>query len=434
MGDARVNLLFGLDGDDWLDGAGGDDRLVGGAGDDIYAYAPGGGNDRIFEVDEEGHGDRLDLSTLNPEDVVLSQDSSEAPGDLIIRILATGEIIRVVGQYSVGEDHPQYAEIVDRGIEWIDFAGGISWDWAAIRAAAPVRGTTGEDVLHGAAVGAAILAGAGDDIVRSFEAADTLIYRSGDGDDVFIDGASWDGDTLLLPDFLPGDVELVRDHFDLVIRHIATGATVRAVNQFWFGDDDPSIVVGGFESIRFADDTLLDQEQFGALASALPIIGGPGDERLFGTFYDNSIEGAGGDDRIESSWGADTLSGGDGDDRLLGGFGMDLLTGGAGADTFVIDGWWFANGVECTDRLADFLSGEDRIDLAGINSIGATWEEDEAFTFIAGASFSGTAGELRYQHEGADTWIIGDTDGDGAADLWFVLTGTITPVGSDFIL
>ena len=434
VGDARVNLLFGLDGDDWLDGAGGDDRLVGGAGDDIYAYAPGGGNDRIFEVDEEGHGDRLDLSTLTPEDVVLSQDSSEAPGDLIIRILATGEIIRVVGQYSVGEDHPQYAEIVDRGIEWIDFAGGISWDWAAIRAAAPVRGTTGEDVLHGAAVGATILAGAGDDIVRSFEAADTLIYRSGDGDDVFIDGASWDGDTLLLPDFLPGDVELVRDHFDLVIRHIATGATVRAVNQFWFGDDDPSIVVGGFESIRFADDTLLDQEQFGALASALPIIGGPGDERLFGTFYDDSIEGAGGDDRIESSWGADTLSGGDGDDRLLGGFGMDLLTGGAGADTFVIDGWWFANGVECTDRLADFLSGEDRIDLAGIDSIGATWEEDEAFTFIAGASFSGTAGELRYQHEGADTWILGDTDGDGAADLWFVLTGTITPAGSDFIL
>ncbi|HYI41133.1 MAG TPA: calcium-binding protein [Allosphingosinicella sp.] len=434
IGDVRVNLLFGLGGDDRLNGAGGDDRLFGGLGDDIYTFVPGGGNDRIVEVDEEGHNDRLDLSALNPEDVILSQDSSEAPGDLIVRILATGEIVRVVGQYSVGEDHPQYAEVVDRGIEWIDFAGGISWDWAAIRAAAPIRGTSGDDVLFGAATGAPVLAGAGDDIVRSFDGGDTMVYRIGDGDDLFIDSGAWRADTLYLPDFLPGDVQLVRDHFDLVIRHIATGATVRAVNQFWFGDDDSSIVVGGFEAIRFADDTVLDYEQFGPLASALPVIGGAAGERLFGTLYDDWIEGAGGDDRIESSWGADTLSGGDGDDRLLGGFGLDLLTGGGGADTFVIDGWWFADDYGCTDRIADFVSGEDRIDLVGIDAVRASWEEDEAFTFIGGASFSGTAGELRYRHEGGDTWILGDTDGDSEADLWFVLAGTVTPIGSDFLL
>jgi len=66
-------------------------------------------------------------------------------------------------------------------------------------------------------------------------------------------------------------------------------------------------------------------------------------ERLFGTNFDDALNGTaesnvifgnGGDDYIQSLSGNDTLNGGDGNDRLDGSFGVDIFTGGAGADIF----------------------------------------------------------------------------------------------------
>ena len=59
---------------------------------------------------------------------------------------------------------------------------------------------------------------------------------------------------------------------------------------------------------------------------------------------------------------------------------------------------------------------------------------DDAFTFIADAAFSGTAGELRYEHVGGNTMIYMDVDGDGNADYAIRLDGNIDPLESNFIL
>ena len=62
-------------------------------------------------------------------------------------------------------------------------------------------------------------------------------------------------------------------------------------------------------------------------------------------------------DTLIGGGGRDTLLGGSGDDFLAGSLGVDLLTGGTGSDTFR-----FGGNTE-TDRITDFVSGIDRIEL-----------------------------------------------------------------------
>ena len=64
------------------------------------------------------------------------------------------------------------------------------------------------------------------------------------------------------------------------------------------------------------------------------------------------------------------------------------------------------------DVISDFADG-DLIDLSGIDAIEGGG--NDAFTFIDGASFSGTAGELRYSETSGK--LRGDTDGDSKAEI-----------------
>jgi hypothetical protein len=59
---------------------------------------------------------------------------------------------------------------------------------------------------------------------------------------------------------------------------------------------------------------------------------------------------------------------------------------------------------------------------------------DQAFTFIGDSAFSGVAGELRYGQAAGSTYVYGDTDGDGVADVVLALTGTIDLTVADLVL
>lgn len=115
-------------------------------------------------------------------------------------------------------------------------------------------------------------------------------------------------------------------------------------------------------------------------------IGGSARDVLWGNAVDNVLEGRGGND---------VLDGFAGDDTLWGGEGADLFQ--------------FHN-VETGDTIADFETGVDAIDLRpfGFDS------------FIGGAEFSETAGELRF----ADGVLAGDLDGDGVADFAVTVQGS----------
>ena len=69
------------------------------------------------------------------------------------------------------------------------------------------------------------------------------------------------------------------------------------------------------------------------LVSVENVIGGTGDDRIFGDATANRLRGQQGDDLLVGRGGDDRLHGMEGNDRLIGGAGADRLDGGAGHDT-----------------------------------------------------------------------------------------------------
>lgn len=148
----------------------------------------------------------------------------------------------------------------------------------------------------------------------------------------------------------------------------------------------------------------------------------------------DKLAGSGGNDRIEGGGGNDTLAGGTGADVLRGGAGRDRMSGGAGADRFVFADRDFGAAADKADRITDFSHAQgDRIDLAAVDADLLTGG-NQAFRFIGNESFGGHAGELRWESTEAGTLVSGDSDGDGQADLWILLTNKAIPVESDFVL
>jgi Ca2+-binding RTX toxin-like protein len=90
-------------------------------------------------------------------------------------------------------------------------------------------------------------------------------------------------------------------------------------------------------------------------------LGTPGNNILFGSADDDSLNGLGGDDTLIGGGGTDTLAGGPGNDTLLGHLGTDLYRGGEGADLFSIilaDRPGQPRWPEIVDTVADFSTAE----------------------------------------------------------------------------
>ena len=86
------------------------------------------------------------------------------------------------------------------------------------------------------------------------------------------------------------------------------------------------------------------------------------------------------------------------------------------------------------DRIVDFTSGADRIDLVGIDA-STKASGNQAFNFIGSASFSHVAGQLRVDtSDPARTLVLGDVNGDGVADFAVALDGAHQLVAADFVL
>jgi Ca2+-binding RTX toxin-like protein len=129
---------------------------------------------------------------------------------------------------------------------------------------------------------------------------------------------------------------------------------------------------------------------------------------------------------------ANVITGNSAANLLVGGAGRDRLAGGAGNDLFVFDDGDFGGATPSTgDRITDFASGQDKIDLSAVDA-DALVSGDQAFTFIANAAFSNSAGELRYEQISGNTYVSGDTNGDGLADFMIRVDGFHTFATTDF--
>lgn len=420
-------------GTDTLVGGTGNDRLEGGAEADTYVYNLGDGDDVIYDYKENDTA-ATDMIVFGPNITPAALIFSRVAGDWNdIRIGFVGQ----AGSIIIDNQH-----WADTGIESIKFADGTIWDHTKIleRYLADQQ-TPGNDTINGSHLADIVNGGAGDDLISAgsgddvlsggpgndrlegSDGSDTYLYNAGDGHDVVQDYKGTRNNILqfgegitqaeLLVSRPQGDATSIRISFKTL------PGSVTILNQTWSD--------AGVETIRFQNGSLSE-------AALIQMIGAAtnGSDSLAGTSAADVIWALEGADVVTGLAGADTLHGQDGDDVLIGGEGSDTLTGGAGVDTFRVNPDDSGLGA-AADRITDFLSGTDRVDLAAIDA-DANVAGNQAFSFIGSAAFGSVAGQLRVAYDGMDTWLEADTNGDGTADFQIVLSGSVVPVTADFVL
>jgi Ca2+-binding RTX toxin-like protein len=130
---------------------------------------------------------------------------------------------------------------------------------------------------------------------------------------------------------------------------------------------------------------------------------------------------------------ADVIIGNNEANGLYGWDGVDTFTGNGGADHFIFSGKSIGLVGADAPMIADFsqLQG-DVIDFSNPIWIGLTSKVNVS-AFISQSDFTGSPGELRYEHVGGYTILSFDKDGDASADFQIKCLGTITFVAEDFL-
>lgn len=364
------DVLRGDAGANVLVGEGGDDRLFGGAGNDIVTG--GEGYDRMYG----GAGDDfyyvVDATDFTYENAGEGTDYVSSSVDHQLR--ENVEHLVIVGSALIGKGNVLGNSIQgnDQNNRLYGYDGNDN-----------IGGNAGDDYLFG---------GAGNDVLSGWTGYDRMY--GGTGDDIYI----------------------VSDTTDYAYENV--------------GEGTDKVLAGINHTLR---DNIENLE-----------LSGPEDLRGYGNALDNRIDGGGGNNLLYGRDGADWLRGNDGndivygengDDRLEGGAGQDRFYGGSGFDQFIFRDGDFAGMTSSTaDRIHDYLAGgSDLISMVNVDA-NVNVDGDQNFTFINGAAFSGTAGELRYQQISGNTYVMGDVNGDGAADFWIRIDGQHVLQSSYFIL
>lgn len=188
------NLRLGTEADDALSrdgasgtaiyvGGGGTDVLNGGGGQDVYIFGRQVGTSIIHDEEANPAGDRIRFAFLNPSDVKLARDGN----DLLITVTATGESVRVAGQFAPVV--PLSSDVLlstNKGVEEIQFADGTVFETPEIMSAVGT-GTDGDDHMIGTMHSDVLMGGLGDDRLEGGDDADLYVINGGEGHDVIHD-------------------------------------------------------------------------------------------------------------------------------------------------------------------------------------------------------------------------------------------------------
>ncbi|HEY7116284.1 MAG TPA: hypothetical protein VH475_06850, partial [Tepidisphaeraceae bacterium] len=213
-----------------------------------------------------------------------------------------------------------------------------------------------------------------------------------------------------------------------------TGVT-RIVGDGGAGNDNIIIKDGVNIPVSFTggdgDDSLFASAADSTLDGGLgndQLRGGAGNDCLTGGDGDDVVLGMAGNDRADGGTGDDDVEGGDGNDTLTGGTGQDVLSGGAGDDN--LDGGDDADdlsGGDGTDILTGGL-GDDNLDGEAGNDLLQGNDGNDHLT-------GGTGNDTALGGLGNDTFDGGSGDdqlsGDAGNDVIAGGTGNDTLTGSD---
>ena len=420
-GDGSQDLRGG-DGNDTLDGGADSDRMAGGAGDDRYyvdmAWDP---------VDETG-----DLVTENADggyDTIYTNVAA-------LTLVANVEALVYTGSGAFRGT----GNTLDNAI-----TGGAGNDTLA--------GGDGDDRIDGGAGADRMIGGAGSDTYVVDSTGDRVTETTGGGYDRVEAAISHRLAANVEAVTLTGN-EAINATGNALANDLVGNAAANVLNggkgadtmaggagdDLYFVDDAGDVVIEaadeGIDTVRARTDfTLGDSvENLFLSAGARTGTGNALANRISGGDASETLSGLGGDDMLLGGGGTDTLTGGDGNDVLIGGIRADTLTGGAGADVFRFAAGDTGGTLTSADTITDFSRVEgDKINLAQWDGNSAT-AAFEPFRFIGGAAFSGSAGELRVGLNGGNTVLLGDTNGDGSADVMIRFVGQVEIGVQDLVL
>lgn len=165
----------------------------------------------------------------------------------------------------------------------------------------------------------------------------------------------------------------------------------------------------------------LDEQKIGNMKPNF-LVANEKNTQLIGLGDNDRLVGREGNDALSGNSGNDRISGQGGYDWIAGGKGSDRLSGGESADFFTYQA------VDCRRNWADTITDfqGSRGDRLGLNAIldGDNPFDNPGWTFIGSQRFSDTGvPELRFTRAG---WLLGDTNGDGRAELKIHLLGVQT--------
>ncbi|QNM83782.1 hypothetical protein H8M03_05530 [Sphingomonas sabuli] len=467
LGSGSADIVFGLDGADQLRGQAGEDVLVGGGGHDFINGGTqddklGGeaGSDRLVgsagdDVLDGGAGDDVARGGTGNDLYIV-----DTAADAVIELDGEGaDLVRSTLSYSLGSN-----------VENLELIGAEDLIGSGNRLDNVLRGNAGDNDLYGRDGNDTMYGDGGDDRVVSGEdrlyggAGDDKLF-GGDGNDILVGEAGADvmhggdgNDTYVVDDGADRISELEEEGIDTVYSSVSFSLRSHIEN----------LVLGG-SAVRGTGNGLSNAISGNALDNVLS--GGSGADLLSGQQGDDAyivddagdrtVEEAGaGRDRVYTSisWALDAnvedafargsadialtgnglgnvIVGNAGDNVLNGRGGSDSLRGGQGSDTFLFRNGEFGGvSASTADRVMDFSHAQgDRLDFHLVDA-NAALAGDQAFAFIGTGVFTGAAGQLRYQMSNGNTYVYGDTNGDGAADFMVRLDGNHGLLGSDFIL
>ena len=334
-GNGLNNTLIGNSGNNILNGGAGDDIIYGGEGNDVL-YG-GAGNDCL-------DGELFpNVQFKSPNWYIF--DSKNIGGIILAGQHTGGTESSVVSRYGADTMYGGYGDdcyfVDNAGDKVVEYAGqGYDRVYAGINYTLPANveflwlmdsfdingtgnslnnymvGNEGKNLLNG---------GAGNDTLVGQGGNDTL--WGGAGNDVLSGGTGTD----VMAGGTGNDWYSVDNIGDKVIENAGEGRDkVNAIVSFVLPANVEYLVLSGAANINGTGNNL-----------------------------NNAISGNGGNNILSGRAGNDILNGGAGNDILMGGGGNDILTGGTGADTFV-----FQSMLHGVDTITDFVSGEDRLQLA----------------------------------------------------------------------
>jgi len=335
LGDAGDDTFIGRAGDDSMSGGEGNDFLRGGADNDTLEGD--GGNDRLVGGTGE---DQLFGGAGNDRLWAGADDDTLYGGDGDDRVNGgSGNNLMYGGD---GRDKVVGRDGNDTGF------GGDGND--------RLIGNGGDDSLKGENGNDVLLGGDGNDTLQGGDDNDRLV--GGKGEDILNGGN--DNDRLFGGD--DDDTLFGGAGNDVVNGGSGNNEMFGGLgNDRMVGREGNDLAFGGAGNDRFnggdGSDTLW---------------GGDGRDNMNGQDGDDALFGDDGNDRMSGGAGRDFLFGGDDDDRLDGGTESDTLYGGAGDDQMTggqaADFFMFGGSIGGgTDTVLDFVIGEDKLVLEGID-------------------------------------------------------------------